>query len=528
MRGSNIAGKFRRCAGFVILACAFLASLPSGAANARSQPERLSEWHKGPVRYLMNRSETRLYRRLKTREARLAFIRRFWSRRDPSPRTPQNERRLVFWRRVAEANRKFGDGAKPGWRTDRGKIYILLGPPDDIEERGNYNTGIATASRGLLRWHYEGLRQAADPAHTIIAFTSEGHNDWYLTSDPRLSSIYFSPDSATQEPFGIGPALERLVTRLPYGGGTLGTAMDLGRLQEVPSERELLKAVVRAEDFVGSYHGATTSTVLATSSGKPLLVLTLALPKSDLQPVFDGHASGMLQRFAASAQLRAAGDENSLTVIDFPENAFAAEPNPLPGDPWLRFQAIRAVPAGNWALSGIILDRQGGGASTHYGTIKVPATPSTAPVISGPFLAREIRRAGGAARGSRPFRIGDFIVVPRMDATIKTNERFALFVEILPAPGDPGAVALDWQFFAAEASGEAFTPIARTGHLDDARGPRAWDTPASKFAPGRYRLRFVARAPGGKSTEREISFEILASAEGDGSAHAAKDAGKGS
>src|SRR5262249_42516616 len=93
-------------------------------------------WREGPVRYLLTRDEDIAFRHLDPREARLAFIERFWASRDPDTSTPDNEFRDLFYRRVAFAVRAFTtESTKPGWKTDRGKIYILLGPPDDFDER---------------------------------------------------------------------------------------------------------------------------------------------------------------------------------------------------------------------------------------------------------------------------------------------------------------------------------------------------------------------------------------------------------
>src|SRR5262245_35664367 len=82
----------------------------------------------GPVRYLLTKDEDDAYRLLKTDEERAEFIRTFWASRDPDATTPENEYRTLFYARVAEADRVFTDSTKPGWKTDRGKIFILLGP----------------------------------------------------------------------------------------------------------------------------------------------------------------------------------------------------------------------------------------------------------------------------------------------------------------------------------------------------------------------------------------------------------------
>ena len=86
------------------------------------------------------------------------FLRRFWAKRDPTPGTAVNERQVDFYSRIKEANRRFREGGAaeiPGWRTDRGRIFIKYGPPDEVMQRpqaGNtlpYEVWKYTRSRAL-------------------------------------------------------------------------------------------------------------------------------------------------------------------------------------------------------------------------------------------------------------------------------------------------------------------------------------------------------------------------------------------
>ena len=93
----------------------------------------LKKWVEGPIRYISKKEEIKQFKSLDTDEGRAVFVERFWRRRDPSPGTLTNEYRQLFWRRVQEANNSFVDSTKPGWMTDRGKIWILYGPPTEID-----------------------------------------------------------------------------------------------------------------------------------------------------------------------------------------------------------------------------------------------------------------------------------------------------------------------------------------------------------------------------------------------------------
>ncbi|MDQ7006894.1 MAG: GWxTD domain-containing protein [Acidobacteriota bacterium] len=507
-RGST----FRGLVGSLVLLALLLAAPFAPAAKGRKghQPTSLREWHKGPVRYLMNRSEARLYRRLDSTAERLAFIRRFWDRRDPDPRTPANEARLTFWARVAEANRKFDDTPLPGWKTDRGKIYILLGPPNDTEQRQDYDTGERnTINRGLLRWHYQGLQNAATRAHTVIAFVRDDDNDWRLTRDPRLNSVFLDINDVNSTE-GLPKSIERLIRNVPWGGGTLATAMDLGRLQEVPTEADLLRAVVRAEAFVGSYQGTFVATPITTPAGDSLLALTLAVARSDLAPAWDGSAMGLSSRLAATAELRPLGEPDGRPArIEFDEAAFGTEPAPASrGDAWLRLQAVKVVPPGRWKLSALVFDRRGGGAAPIYGEVRVPAPQPAAPRFTGPLLARRIEDPARDGQEYSPFRIHGSLVVPRLDTELSADDPFALFVEVTPPPDAPQVPILEWQLERADNEQGPYQPLGAAGRDPHGLGPRAWRLPAGKLEPGHYRIRFGATLPGGERTERVITFVV--------------------
>jgi GWxTD domain-containing protein len=82
------------------------------------------------IRYIITAQEERIFRAMPP-EDRGEFIRDFWARRDSDPSTPENEFRSVYYTRLAVADKAFGAGI-PGWMTDKGRIYILLGPPMDV------------------------------------------------------------------------------------------------------------------------------------------------------------------------------------------------------------------------------------------------------------------------------------------------------------------------------------------------------------------------------------------------------------
>ena len=89
-----------------------------------------SKWLNEDVTYIITDEERSAFLRLQTDEEREQFIESFWLRRDPTPDTLENEFEEEHYRRIAYANEHFASGI-PGWKTDRGRIYITYGPPDE-------------------------------------------------------------------------------------------------------------------------------------------------------------------------------------------------------------------------------------------------------------------------------------------------------------------------------------------------------------------------------------------------------------
>lgn len=102
------------------------------------------------ARLVMAGVEKDIFLHLPDQRSRKEFIQEFWAKRDPDPDTEENEFRIEFFRRIEYANKHFREGI-PGWKTDRGRIYIYLGPPDKIEQRPFINS---PDIKGLILWGY--------------------------------------------------------------------------------------------------------------------------------------------------------------------------------------------------------------------------------------------------------------------------------------------------------------------------------------------------------------------------------------
>jgi len=137
-----------------------------------------------PLVYLMHEDEQGTYTSLTEHEKR-EFLLRFWARRDPSPGTTKNEAQEQFNARLGTVNRKFSEGGAaevPGWRTDRGRVYLEYGPPD-----------IALSRRGLGRtlpftvWKY--TQDVKRPRkYCFVDITGYGNYVLVYSNDPKEPS----------------------------------------------------------------------------------------------------------------------------------------------------------------------------------------------------------------------------------------------------------------------------------------------------------------------------------------------------
>ncbi|NWG13920.1 MAG: GWxTD domain-containing protein [Acidobacteria bacterium] len=127
------------------------------------------KWLEEDVVYIISEDEKKVFKQLQTDEERESFIEQFWIRRDPDPRTPDNEFKEEHYARIAYANERFASGI-PGWKTDRGRIYITFGKPAEIESHpsgGTYNReywegGGTTATFPFERWRYRHIDGIGD------------------------------------------------------------------------------------------------------------------------------------------------------------------------------------------------------------------------------------------------------------------------------------------------------------------------------------------------------------------------------
>lgn len=171
-----------------VLACFFaVLILGSPQPNTADQikikdlPERHRRWLSEEVFYIITPVEKDVFLELGNEKERDIFIKAFWQHRDPTPGTEQNEFRDEHYRRFEFANRRFRGAGKPGWKTDRGKVYILLGEPRTQREFQS-----SDAYYPVVKWDYQGIQSYGLPQAFHLLFYRKGRIGDYILYNPGM------------------------------------------------------------------------------------------------------------------------------------------------------------------------------------------------------------------------------------------------------------------------------------------------------------------------------------------------------
>ena len=195
-------------------------------ANAKALKQELGssykKWLNEDVRWIITPEELSAFKQLSNDEERDQFIEQFWLRRDPTPDTVENEYKEEHYRRIAYANEHFAAG-KAGWRTDRGRIYIVFGPPDEIDAHpsgGQYNRpveegGGETSTYPFETWRYRYIEGLGDKGQEVmIEFVDTCMcGDYHISLDPNeKDALLHTPGAGltTYEQMGLSTKADRI------------------------------------------------------------------------------------------------------------------------------------------------------------------------------------------------------------------------------------------------------------------------------------------------------------------------------
>src|SRR6201993_264348 len=203
-------------------------------------------WLNEDVVYIISPEERSAFLQLETNEEREQFIEQFWLRRSSNPDMPDNDFKEEHYRRIAYANEHYASGI-PGWKTDRGRIYIIWGAPDEIESHptgGTYDRpteegGGSTTTYPWERWRYRYLEGIQENVELEFVDPS-GSGEYHLTMDPSEKDALLHVPGAglsLMESMGMASKADRFTrsdgTNLPTSlGGQPARMNEFNRLEQ--------------------------------------------------------------------------------------------------------------------------------------------------------------------------------------------------------------------------------------------------------------------------------------------------------
>ena len=414
------------------------------------------KWLQEDVAYILTGEEKEAFLHLNSDEEREQFIEQFWLRRDPTPDTVENEFREEHYRRIAYANERFSSG-KPGWRTDRGRIYIAWGPPDDIESHpsgGAYyrpieEGGGSTSTYAFEIWRYRYLEGVGQ--EVILEFVDPSMSGEYrLTMDPSEKDALLNVPGAGLsflEEMGLADKSSRFDrtdgTRLPLRPGELGNQLRgtrgaweaFDRMQQYaailkapPVKFADLEALVTTRISFNLLPFDVRLDFLRVTDQSILVPVTVAIKKKDVTfQLKDGLHQSTINVF---------GRVTTMTgrIVDTFEDVLRLDVPPSLLERTLEeravYQKALALRPGLYKLNLVLKDLNSGNIGTVEQRLVVPRFEENQLAHSSLILADLIERVPSRNVGSGQFVIGNSKVRPAVGETFGPNDRMGIYLQV--------------------------------------------------------------------------------------------------
>ena len=473
------------------------------------------KWLDEDVLYIITDDEKKAFLHLSTNEEREQFIEQFWQRRNPDRESPDNTFKEEHYRRIAYADEHYASGI-PGWRTDRGRTYIIWGPPDSVESHpsgGSYDRppeqgGGETSTYPFEIWNYrylEGIGQ--DVNLEFVDPTVSG--EYRLTMDPcEKDALAKVPNAGLTmaETLGQSTKANRF---LNTDGTTCGAPLggrpaswnEFDRISQFakigappPLKFKDLEPLVSARVLRNQLNFSYRTDYMRVTSDTVLVPITLQIPNRQLTfQSKDGVHSAVLEVFGRVSTLTGRVLQTFEDTInrDFPESLLKAS---------LQGQSVyqKAVPLrpGLYRLDLIVKDVHSGNVGTTYTSIKVPRYEEDKLTSSTLILADQIERVSSKQIGLGQFVIGETKVRPRLDQTFGKEERLGVYVQIYNLSVDEKTHKsdVDFSFIVTQEDGKSGKELIRKVETSAELGQTGQQVtleklvPLAPFAPGRYKI----------------------------------------
>jgi GWxTD domain-containing protein len=407
------------------------------------------KWLQEDVTYIITDEERQAFKRLQTDDERDQFIEQFWLRRDPTPDTLENEYKEEHYRRIAYANERFASGI-PGWKTDRGRIYITYGPPDERDEHpsgGTYERPIeegggTTSTYPFETWRYRYIEDiGTDINIEFVDPTMTG--EFHMTMDPsEKDALLYVPGAGLTmyEQMGMSSKTDRFNrtdgTHLGTGQMPLSSKMNeferleqFSKLQRPPSIKfKDLEAAVNSRITFNLLPIKVRSDFMRMTDTTVLTSVTVQLENKDLQfQDKEGVSKAMVNMYAriTSMARRIVNVWEEPVTIESPTEMLGAASKRSS----IYSHSIYLSP-GTYRLNVVVKDVVGGTMNNYEVALHVPRFEEDKLGASTIILADNIEKVPTRSIGTGQFVIGDSKVRPRVGETFHRDEKMGVYVQL--------------------------------------------------------------------------------------------------
>jgi GWxTD domain-containing protein len=473
------------------------------------------KWLNEDVTYIITDEERAAFKRLQTDEEREQFIENFWLRRDPTPDTVENEFKEEHYRRIAYANENFASGI-PGWMTDRGRIYIEYGPPDEIEDHssgGFYNRpmeegGGETSTYPFVQWRYRYIEGMGN--NVVLEFVDPSMSgEFHLTMDPsEKDALLYVPGAGLtiMEEMGLSSKNQRFNntdgTHLaaPFGGQP-ENVHEFDRLENwaainKPPKGQFpdLEAQVNSKISYNILPCKVRTDFFPVTDASVLTYVTVQFENKDLQfaskeglqratvNIF-GRITTMTRRIVTTF-------EDTVTVNAIPASLQATQAQKS------IYQKTMPLLPGTYRLNVVSKDLTAGNMNNYEAAITVPRLDPDKASTSTMMLADIIEKVPMKSIGAGQFIIGDSKVRPRMDDVFKHDEKMGIYLKVYNLGADQATHkpvgTVEYELVRSGSNEKIFDFTEDLNEIPDASASQLTIEkflPLKSLLPGQYTLR---------------------------------------
>jgi GWxTD domain-containing protein len=502
------------------------------------------KWLNEDVVYIITDEEKKAFKQLQTDDEREQFVENFWLRRDPTPDTEENEYREEHYRRIAYANEHFASGI-PGWKSDRGRIYITYGPPDEIEshpsggtyERPYEEGGGTTSTYPFEQWRYRYIEGIGN--NIIIEFVDTTMSgEYHMTMDPsEKDALLYVPNAGLtmMEQMGLACKTCRFTrtdgTHLGTGSMPLPQSMNefsrieqFAKLQAPPAIKyKDLEAVVSSNIKYNLLPMKVRADYVPVTGSSVLTMITIQFDRKDLQfKQKEGVSSATVNLYGRVTTMsgRPTTWFEEAVQVNLPSDMLQQAVNGVE-----MYQKTLPLKPGRYRLNIAAKDITGGNQTSYAVALDVPHLEDDTLGTSSLILADVLEKMPRKNIGTGQFVIGDSKVRPRMDSSFRRNERLGIYFQLYNFEVDEETKkpkgTIEYEFYKAgtnERIGDPIVEDVATALSTPSSGLEGGATqvtvghllPLKDFQPGAYTLKVkVVDSKRNQTVNETANFTVL-------------------